>query len=201
MVDQIGLDHRLATSSPSRCWVETTRARSRPAAGRARRLVPDRDLRLSVRPEVGERLGLAHLGQALGELVGEHDRERHQLRGLVARVAEHQPLVAGPDVVERIVVAGVVLNLERVVDALGDVGRLLVERHDHRAGLGVEAVLRPRCSRSRRSARGRAAECRHSVEVVISPATTTRPVVTSVSQATRPSGSSVRTASRTESEI
>src|SRR5215210_6647375 len=38
------------------------------------------------------------------------------------------------------------------------------------------------------------------VEVVISPATTTRPVVISVSQATRPVGSSVRTASRTESE-
>src|SRR6266536_178905 len=38
------------------------------------------------------------------------------------------------------------------------------------------------------------------VFVVISPATTTRPVVTSVSQATRPSGSSRRTASRTASE-
>src|SRR3982075_3697393 len=37
--------------------------------------------------------------------------------------------------------------------------------------------------------------------VVISPATTTRPVVISVSQATRPMGSSFRTASRTESEI
>src|SRR5579884_3169557 len=39
------------------------------------------------------------------------------------------------------------------------------------------------------------------VLVVISPATTTSPVVISVSQATRPSGSSARTASRTESEI
>jgi hypothetical protein len=38
------------------------------------------------------------------------------------------------------------------------------------------------------------------VAVVISPATTTSPVVTSVSHATRPYGSSVRTASRTESE-
>src|SRR3954463_10718647 len=37
--------------------------------------------------------------------------------------------------------------------------------------------------------------------VVISPATTTSPVVISVSQATRPSGSSPRTASSTESEI
>src|SRR3954470_3823252 len=39
------------------------------------------------------------------------------------------------------------------------------------------------------------------MSVVISPATTTRPVVISVSQATRPSGSCARTASRTESEI
>ena len=39
------------------------------------------------------------------------------------------------------------------------------------------------------------------VEVVISPATTTRPVVISVSQATRAAGSFARTASRTESEI
>src|SRR3954463_5940082 len=39
------------------------------------------------------------------------------------------------------------------------------------------------------------------VLVVISPATTTSPVVISVSQATRPSGSSPRTASSTESEI
>src|SRR5499427_5571182 len=39
------------------------------------------------------------------------------------------------------------------------------------------------------------------VSVVISPATTTRPVVISVSQATRPSESSERTASSTESEI
>src|SRR5919201_940025 len=38
------------------------------------------------------------------------------------------------------------------------------------------------------------------MSVVISPATTTRPVVISVSHATRPAGSSARTASRTESE-
>src|SRR5512146_182829 len=39
------------------------------------------------------------------------------------------------------------------------------------------------------------------VSVVISPATTTRPVVIRVSQATRPAGSCARTASSTESEI
>ena len=74
----------------------------------------------------------------------DHDRERHQLGRLVGRVAEHEALVAGADAVERIVVARLVLQLERLVDALRDVGRLLVERDDHAAGLGVEAVLRAR---------------------------------------------------------
>ena len=46
--------------------------------------------------------------------------------GLAARVAEHQPLVAGA--------AG--------VHALADVARLLVDRREHRARLGVEAELR-----------------------------------------------------------
>ena len=107
-------------------------------------LVADRHLRLPVRAQVREDLGLPHLGQALRDLVREHDRQRHQLRGLVARVAEHQALVAGADAVERVVVARVVLHLEGGVDALGDVRRLLVERDDHAARLGVEAVLRAR---------------------------------------------------------
>ena len=72
----------------------------------------------------------------------EHDRERHQLRRLVRCVAEHEALVAGPDPVERVVVAGRVTLLEGVVDALGDVGGLLVERDDDAAGLCVESVLR-----------------------------------------------------------
>jgi len=57
--------------------------------------------------------------------VGEHDRERHQLRGLPARVAEHEPLIS---------------RAERV-HAHGDVRRLLVDRRDDAAGLVVEAVL------------------------------------------------------------
>ena len=107
-------------------------------------------------------------------------------RRLVGRVAEHHPLVAGADLVERVVVARVVLHLEGRVDALGDVGRLLVDRDDHAAGLGVEAVLGARVADLADRARGRGAGCRRRSSVVISPATTTRPVVTSVSQATRP---------------
>ena len=76
-------------------------------------------------PQVVEDLVLAHLAQALRQLVREHDGQRHQLFRLVAGVAEHQALVA---------------RAPRV-HAHGDVGRLLVDGGDHAAGLVVEAVL------------------------------------------------------------
>ena len=104
-------------------------------------LVADRHLRLPVRPQVREDLRLAHLGEPLGDLVREHDRERHELLGLGARVAEHHPLVAGAELVERVVVAA--LHLVGPLDAERDVGRLLVERDHDAAGVGVEAVLGP----------------------------------------------------------
>ena len=72
----------------------------------------------------------------------EHDRQRHQLLGLVRRVAEHHPLVAGPDAVERIVIP--VLLLVRAVNSLRDVGRLVVDRDRDAAGVGVESVLAAR---------------------------------------------------------
>jgi hypothetical protein len=102
-------------------------------------LVADRHLRLPVRAEVREDLRLAHLGEPLGDLVREHDRERHELLGLGARVPEHHPLVARAEAVERIVVAA--LHLVGGLDAERDVRRLLVERDHDAAGVGVEAVL------------------------------------------------------------
>jgi len=105
-------------------------------------LVPHRHLRLPVGAQVRKDLRLAHLAQPLREPVREHDRQRHQLVRLVRGVAEHHPLVARADAVERIFVA--VLLLERGVDALRDVGRLLVDGDDDAARVGVEAELRAR---------------------------------------------------------
>ena len=102
--------------------------------------VAHRHLGLAVRAQVGNDLGFAHVGQSLGQLVGHRDRQRHQLVGLVGGVAEHHPLVPGADHVELILVAGIGAGLIRLVDALGDVRRLLVDRVDHRAGVVVEAV-------------------------------------------------------------
>ena len=192
-----------SASRPSRCCVEmSTRSIS---TGRCRPslvdLVAHRHLRLPVRPQVRQHVGLPHLRQPLRDAVREHDRQRHQLARLVRRVAEHHSLVAGAD-------------------------RCRADRRRP-----DRAAPRTRCrrpARCRATARRSPRRCRRSprrsrisrgcsrcavivartsarmsmyVSVVISPATTTRPVVISVSQATRLFGSFARTASRTASEI
>ena len=58
----------------------------------------------------------------------QHDGQRHQLLGLVAGETKHQPLVAGA----------------ARVDAHRDVRGLAVNRRQHGAGLGIEAVLAAR---------------------------------------------------------
>ncbi len=142
MLDQIGLDHhfRIAPVAVLRRDEDALDLDRRPPAGVVD-LVADGHLRLPVGAQVREDVGLSNLGKPVRELVREHDRQRHQLRRLGRRVPEHQPLVAGPDPVERVIVSGVVLHLECRVDALGDVRRLLVEGHDDATGLRVEAEL------------------------------------------------------------
>ena len=73
--------------------------------------------------------------------MGERDRHGHQLGRLVRGVAEHHSLVAGARDVELVVVLFVLAHFERLVDALGDVRRLLVDRVDDGAGVGREAEL------------------------------------------------------------
>jgi hypothetical protein len=106
-------------------------------------LVSHRHLALAVGAKVRKHLRLSHLGEPLADPVRERDREGHELFRLDRRVAEHHSLVARADPVERIVVARIVLHLVRLVDSLSDVRRLLVDRDDDPARLGVEAVLGP----------------------------------------------------------
>ena len=101
-------------------------------------LVLDGHLGLAVGPEVRQLAGLADLGQPARHPVGEGDRQRHQLGRLAAGEAEHHPLVAGAELERR---RGVVADLERRVDALRDVGRLVLDRDERAAGLVVEAVV------------------------------------------------------------
>ena len=95
-------------------------------ANRPAGVVLDRHLRLAVGPEVVHHTVTPGAGQALPELVRQHDRHRHQLVGFRARVAEHEPLVA--------CAAG--------VHAHRNVGRLPVDRGQHGTGFGVETIRR-----------------------------------------------------------
>lgn len=104
-------------------------------------VVLDGDLGLAVGAQVRDRPVLADLGQAPREAVREVDRERHQLGRLVARVAEHQALVARALLVELVLVT-LDTRLVGRVDALGDVGGLRADGHRHAAGGAVEALLR-----------------------------------------------------------
>src|SRR5918994_4848249 len=103
-------------------------------------LVADGNLALAVGPQVVEDAALADLRETAGQGVGQRYGERHQLFGFFAGVAEHHPLVAGAYLVEALVV---VPDLQRPVNAQGDVVGLRVYGDDHAAGLGVEAELGP----------------------------------------------------------
>ena len=89
---------------------------------RAVAVVLDGDLGLAVRAQVGDRAVLADRGEPLGQPVRQRDRQRHQLGGVVAGVAEHQALVAGALPVERVLDALAGARLVGGVDALRDVG-------------------------------------------------------------------------------
>jgi hypothetical protein len=134
VLDQVGLDERVG--------VEARLVLGRDEHGLERDrhavLVVEGDLGLPVRAEVGQDARLAHLGEAVGETVGQPDRHGHEVFGLVDGVAEHHSLVAGALAVE-VFLGALGPLLVRGVDALGDVGRLGVDRRHDAAGVAVEA--------------------------------------------------------------
>ncbi len=109
--------------------------------GPAVRAVLHSDLALAVGPQVVHQLVLAHLGEPLGQLVGQGDGQGHQLLRLPAGVAEHHALV--PRAVVQAVVQPALLGLQGLVHAQSDVGGLLVNVGDDSAGVAVKAVLGP----------------------------------------------------------
>ena len=103
-------------------------------------VVLDGDLGLPVGTQVGQRAVLADRREPLRERLGDLDRQRHQLGGVVAGVAEHQPLVTGALLVHR--VDGLLqARLVAGVDALGDVTGLATDRDHDAAGRAVEALV------------------------------------------------------------
>jgi len=74
---------------------------------------------------------LADLGELVADAVGQVEGERHEGGGLVRGVAEHDTLVTGADLLERLGA--------HAVHALANLGRLAVELHQHAAGVAVKA--------------------------------------------------------------
>ena len=66
----------------------------------------------------------------------------HERGRLVAGIAEHHALVAGADLLVGVVARLAVLGLVALIDALCDIGALVVDGVEHAAGIAVEAVLR-----------------------------------------------------------
>lgn len=94
--------------------------------------VLDRHLRLGVGPQPGQGAVAAGSRHGRVELVGEHERQGEELGRLVRGVAKHDALVAGAEALERLI----------VVEALGNVGRLLLNGDEQVARLVVEALGR-----------------------------------------------------------
>jgi len=98
-------------------------------------LVADGDLGFRVGAQPGDDAGLADLGQLAAEAVCKHDGRGHHLGRLVAGVAKHEALVAGP------LLGGVFTLGGALVDALRDVGRLTREVVVDENLVGVKDVV------------------------------------------------------------
>ena len=95
--------------------------------------VHDAHLGLPVGAKVRELASSANLREALRKSVRGPYRKGHQVRRLVARVAEHHPLVARTLGIRLVLAAATCPHLGSEIHPLGDVGRLLVERDHHPA--------------------------------------------------------------------
>ena len=104
-------------------------------ANRSVAFVDDRDLRLGVGTQPVEVPTAPIVGEALGELVRQDDRQRHELGALGRGIAEHDALVAGALLL--LVVGG--LHHARV-----DLARLLRDEHRDLHAVGVELLGRVR---------------------------------------------------------
>ena len=85
-------------------------------------------LGLAIREDVFDDTLLPAFRQQVCHLIGQSDRERHEVRCLLAGIAEHHPLVSR--------------STDLVVGPHGDVRALFVDSHHDCAGVPIEAGLR-----------------------------------------------------------
>jgi hypothetical protein len=94
-------------------------------------LILNRDLGLRIRAEPRKRAITARGSQRSVEFMCKHDSERHIFGRLVGSIAEHDALIASTEILKR-----------AVVEALCDIGGLLLDRDEDVARLVVETLGR-----------------------------------------------------------
>ena len=102
--------------------------------------VTNANLGLAVGTQIRHGAIFTHLRKTLGQTAGQIMRQRHKGLCLVACITEHHALIARTDLVIRIN-SFTVLRFPRFVNALRNIGRLLVDGIQHTAGIAVETVL------------------------------------------------------------
>ncbi|BBG31385.1 glutamyl-tRNA reductase [Zymobacter palmae] len=94
-------------------------------------VVAEGQLAFRVRTQPWQRAILAQLGLTFDQSVCVMDRRRHQRRGFVGGIAEHQPLITGT-----------LIFGAATIDALSDIDALLADQVDDTARCAVETDLR-----------------------------------------------------------
>ena len=90
------------------------------------------NLGLGVRTDPCEGSIQTSILHGLVQLVGKQKGQWQELRGLIGGVTKHDTLVTGTELLESLL----------IVEALGNIGRLLLDSDKHIAGLIVEALIR-----------------------------------------------------------
>jgi len=107
-------------------------------------VVLKRHLSFSVGAKIRQNEVFTNFRKPASQFVSKRNRSRHQLRGLVARITYHHPLVAGAYPVYFLVAHFGLPHFEGPVNAPRYIGRLLVNSRYDRAGIAVETVFSPR---------------------------------------------------------
>ena len=123
-------------------------------------------LSLPIGIEIIQRAVLADLREALSQTMCKVDGHGHERGRLVARIAEHDALVACADAVVGIIASNLaLLDLVGLVDAHGDICRLGMHVVGDGAGLSIEAHFRPNVTDVTHGGRERLDGATHFVDI------------------------------------
>ena len=97
---------------------------------------------LAVRAQVAQGSVFADLGQLACQFVCQINRIWHIFIRFVGRITKHHTLIAGTDCLQLLVGHLVLFCLQRFINSHRDIRGLLIQCHDHAAGITVKTVFR-----------------------------------------------------------